>query len=416
MAVADTGRIFKAFIFDGESSRKYGVYISGEAVYNAPERDVEMITIPNRNGTFVLDKGRFNNIEVGYPAGIFADTEENFAKAVSDLRNFLCSRKGYCKLTDEYNPDEYRMAVYKSGLEITPANRKAGEFEIVFDCKPQRYLETGEIPLTIESGKKIINPTLFEASPMLEVEGYGTIEFNGYEIEIENAVMGNVVLADPATETSRHYFSITFKNGQLNAGDVITLNGASYKWFQDTSGATLSSVSSITHSNNKFSTSYSGTASSVSPATTTVQSLTFTAGTDSTVTDTMTLVGVRSGVTVNLYVTTEITYTYDWVAGLSRIYFSSWRSSTSSDSVYYHVNSVSHSGASGVSTVSILGHPTYIDCDIGEVYMIKNGVPLSLNQYIDLGSKLPTLAVGLNEVTYDNTITDLKLKPRWWKI
>ena len=70
----------------------------------------------------------------------------------------------------------------------------------------------------------------------------------------------------------------------------------------------------------------------------------------------------------------------------------------------------------GDSTASVLGHPTYIDCDIGECYMIKNNEVISLNQYIDLGSDLPTLPPGATTVNYDNTITDLKIAPRWWKV
>lgn len=149
MAIAPTGAIYKSLIFDGEDSRNYGVYITGEAVYNAPQRAVEMISIPNRNGAFALDKGYFENIEVTYPAGIFADNETNFAQAISDFRNFLCSRKGYVRLSDEYNPDEYRMAVYKSGLEVSPTQLRAGEFEITFDCKPQRFLTSGDYEITI---------------------------------------------------------------------------------------------------------------------------------------------------------------------------------------------------------------------------------------------------------------------------
>ena len=149
MAVAPTGAIYKSLIFDGEDSRSYGVYITGEAVYNAPERDVEMVTIPGRNGTYALDNGRFENIEVSYPAGIFADTEADYREAISDFRNFLCSRKGYVRLQDEYNPNEYRMAVYKSGLEVEPAMLRAGEFKITFDCKPQRFLTSGETAITI---------------------------------------------------------------------------------------------------------------------------------------------------------------------------------------------------------------------------------------------------------------------------
>ena len=155
MAVERTGAIYKSLFFDGEDSRDYGVYITGEAVFNAPEREVEMISIPGRNGQLALDKGRFENIEVTYPAGIYADTEADFAEAISNFRNLLCSRRGYVRLQDEYHPDEYRMAVYKNGLEVENALLKAGEFDIVFDCKPQRYLTSGEEPITMGDWKNV---------------------------------------------------------------------------------------------------------------------------------------------------------------------------------------------------------------------------------------------------------------------
>lgn len=68
------------------------------------------------------------------------------------------------------------------------------------------------------------------------------------------------------------------------------------------------------------------------------------------------------------------------------------------------------------STASKLGSPTYIDCDLGEAYMIRDGKYVGLNSYIDLGSDLPTLAPGKNAIFYDNTITQLKIVPRWWQI
>ena len=68
------------------------------------------------------------------------------------------------------------------------------------------------------------------------------------------------------------------------------------------------------------------------------------------------------------------------------------------------------------SSLSILGNPTYIDCDLGEAYRIVNGDYVSLNASVALGSDLPTLAPGLNKVTFDNTVTDLKIAPRWWRI
>jgi hypothetical protein len=69
-----------------------------------------------------------------------------------------------------------------------------------------------------------------------------------------------------------------------------------------------------------------------------------------------------------------------------------------------------------MSTVPVDGDPTYIDCDMGEAYLVKDGEMVSLNSYIDLGSSLPTLASGENAITFDNTVTQLDVTPRWWKI
>lgn len=181
MAINQTGAIYKSLEFDGESSRTYGVYITGAAVYNAPTRDVEMIAIPGRNGAFALDRGRFENITVTYPAGIFADTETDFAKAISDFRNFLCSRSGYCRLTDEYNPNEYRLAVYKSGLEVEPALLRAGEFEIVFECKPQRWLTSGESAVTVGEWSEWET----ESGPIVEIEASETDKVKSLSVALE---------------------------------------------------------------------------------------------------------------------------------------------------------------------------------------------------------------------------------------
>lgn len=181
MAVAPTGAIYKAMTIDGESSRTYGVHITGQAVYNAPQREVEMISVPGRNGQLALDKGRFENIEVTYPAGIYADTEEEFAEAVSDFRNFLCSRDGYVRIEDEYNPNEYRMGIYKSGLEVETAGHKAGEFEIIFDCKPQRWLKSGEEAVTIGEWGETETAT----GSIVSIENDGTLGLKSVKVALD---------------------------------------------------------------------------------------------------------------------------------------------------------------------------------------------------------------------------------------
>lgn len=415
MAVAPTGAIYKALKFDGVSSRTYGVYITGEAVYNAPERDVEMITIPGRNGTYALDNGRFENIEVSYPAGIFAETEADFRQAISEFRNFLCSRKGYVRLQDEYNPDEYRMAVYKSGLEVDPAMLRAGEFDITFDCKPQRFLTSGESAVSVDSGDTLTNPTLFESSPLLEVEGYGTINVNGIEIEIDDVLVGDVVAV---YGYSKHDLEgkIDFSNVYIAPNNLIEVNGVTTRRvFVKQSGTPSISSARVLGWTGDATVSPSvqvGTYPTVfiefsSP-------LLFHYGTNNF---------KRVNATVEFTFTDSTTVTMQLISGVT---YNGDRGITISSSYYpiisgevrYGLYSASVDAESVVvhSTATAFGHPTYIDCDLGEAYAVDDGVISSLNSYIALGSKLPTLSVGSSEITFDNTINDLKVVPRWWKI
>lgn len=746
--MAVTGAIFKSLIFDDIDSRNYGVYITGEAVYNAPEREVEMITIAGRNGQLALDKGRFENIEVTYPAGIFADNQADYAKAISDFRNALCSKVGYRRLTDEYNVDEYRMAVYKSGLEVSSVN-SAGEFQITFDCQPQRFLTSGETPITmgewgetetasgdiatienpngieavksldvdiepIQSGSgtpspdnvrpisgrtevetnrtgknllnpqeinfnknyngatyngraaqtisfpfgtytfsvsngsaltevsvarskkafpvtqsdlagvinitsngtatittdsnypylylfcaksgtisasditaaqvqlekgstatdyepyngetyttalgrtvyggtldvvsgeltvdramvdlgtltwnrtttsagtyrfyagdlsssikkpstmtetsnllcsryvatygnapnasvqgicihtngnlmvydstlddvdaaafktamsgvqcvyplatpqtyqltaqqvelitgtnniwsdgevtvefgenpsQIFNPTHFESKPMLEVEGYGTIEFNGFEIELENAVLGETRISDGSYNAT-----VELNVENLNIGDAITSKSINEPYAK----LTITNPGAVTHYSayvqvGDGSVSVSQPANNILYVTISPKIDGLVYGTSATIT-TETSVFIQIG-NVSNGGTFETTVTYD---GSKKITINSELVSSGYPSGTTYTSAYRHSEYYGDSSKLLLGHPTYIDCDLGEAYKYVGDNLISLNQYIDLGSELPTFAVGSNEITFDNTITDLKVIPRWW--
>ena len=415
MAVAPTGRIFNGFEFDSESSKNYSVYITGEAVYNAPEREVEMISIPGRNGAFALDKGRFKNIEVTYPAGIFADNELDFARAVSNLRNYLCSKKGYCRLTDDYNPDEYRLAIYKSGLEVDPAQLKAGEFDITFECKPQRYLMSGETPMEITSGENILNPTLFDSQPLIEVEGYGDISFGDFTISITDEDIGDVTLLDPqskAGDTGTAAIRGTFNTGLLSNGDTITFQSVTVQLLYKDSQNRIIGASGVDSGNGTGETEITNLTEGSFVSTTKITGIQFTAGTQ---------VNPRTHITTltialsdNSTVTAK--YQVDFMYAVSTGGLAVILRPVSGETWIARNVTVDTNGVTAVSTASILGHPTYIDCELGEAYKIENDGLISLNRYIDLGSDLPVLTAGVNTFTYDNTITDLKVTPRWWKV
>ena len=411
MGVKDTLPNFKSFTFDGVNSRDYGVYITGEGVFNAPERNVEMIDIPGRNGAFALDRGNFNNIEITYPAGIFADTEADFADAVSDLRNFLCSKVGYVRLEDDYNTGEYRLAIYKSGLEVSHDMLTNGEFDIVFECKPQRYLTSGETAVAVASGGTLTNPTLFPSHPMLEVKGYGAIDIGGQSITVENVPIGDVVVHN--TETIRsNTGTITFDDTYANSGDSILLDSTMlgveiYSTDGSITGVSNSASGAITSAGFYQSGGFVVVRQSM-------DAKQFSYGTSSTLTGTATYV-VNHSVYGNITGTISITLSYDGTNGISL---------TGTYTMPTHLIEIQNVSFPYVkigditlsSTQSALGNPMYIDLDIGECYKIESNSVVSVNNSVQIPAELPTLASGANTITYDNTFTQFKVVPRWWKV
>lgn len=173
--------------YDGVDSSDFGVFISGEGVFDAPARRGEMISIPGRNGSLFMDEGVFENITVEYPAFIGTGYEELFRTKLGDLRSALSSRGNYKRLTDTYHPDEFRLGVFREGLEVDPQHiTRAGGFTMKFDCKPQRFLVSGEDPVLFVANGTITNPTLFESAPLLKVTGNGGVAIGPYRFNVVN--------------------------------------------------------------------------------------------------------------------------------------------------------------------------------------------------------------------------------------
>ena len=169
--------------FGGVSTSTYHCFISGGGTFNAPEREYELIDVPGRNGALIGLEKRFMNVDVTYPAFIVTDFNANMA----GLRSALLSKVGYQRLTDTYHTDEFRKALFTGDIEVDVDHLKRGEFELTFNCKPQRFLTSGETKTTITSANgSISNPTEFDSQPLITVFGYGILYIGSQKITIAN--------------------------------------------------------------------------------------------------------------------------------------------------------------------------------------------------------------------------------------
>lgn len=200
------------FEYAGKRSRDFGINISGSGTFNAPERDVEAISIPGRNGDLLLDNRRFKNITVTYPAYIQGDFKALSAAA----RGWLFSQKGYARLEDTYNPDFFRMGIFAGPIDFDMRFQNwGGECKLSFNCKPQRFLKTGEGIMESTEPVTLYNPTPFVALPLIRVYGTSGMIMVGNRILQISAINGYVDI-DSDTQNA-------FK-GTQNCNDKISGN------------------------------------------------------------------------------------------------------------------------------------------------------------------------------------------------
>lgn len=157
--------------YAGRSTNEFGIWISGESTYDTPERNVTSQEVPGRNGDLLFDKGNFKNILVKYPAAI----KDEMSSKARDFLNYAGSFTGYQRLEDTYHPYEYRMARFKSKVSVETFGymNRGGMFTLEFDCKPQRFLKSGENEVVFTADGTIYNRTQFDAKPMVRVYGSG---------------------------------------------------------------------------------------------------------------------------------------------------------------------------------------------------------------------------------------------------
>lgn len=204
-------------IFNGTPSLDYGILVEHPPGYQTPARDYEMIHIPGRTGDLAIDSGSYQNVSRSYQIA-FGDVRKDFTEMANAVAEWLNSTSGYARLEDTYEPEYYRMAIFQDEAEIENILRHAGRATVSFNCKPQRFLKSGEETICLSKECSIRNPTGFASLPMVTVHGYGEgkLEINDCSVQILN-IYGTIVLD---SEIQEAYM------GNLNRNsDVVLGNG-----------------------------------------------------------------------------------------------------------------------------------------------------------------------------------------------
>lgn len=171
--------------FNGISSESLGIKVWTFPSYEVPEREVTFVHIPGRNGDLAIDQNAYKNVTRSYSVSLY-DKNKTFTELANTIATWLHSGSGYCVLEDSYEPNYYRLAVYTEETTYSNVLNQAVTATINFNCKPQRFLKSGALPINITGSQTIINPESNVSKPELKINltGTGYITINGVRITI----------------------------------------------------------------------------------------------------------------------------------------------------------------------------------------------------------------------------------------
>lgn len=162
-------------IFNGKSSRDFGLIISKYPPLNHGVKRGEAYTIAGRNGTFYREDGTYDNYIQPYEVAIREKNRRADLRA-ADVAAWLLGSSGFCRLEDTFEPEYFKMARYAGALNIEQILGKYGKATLEFDCQPERWLKNGEDVQTLIAGvNTIYNPTAFKAKPLIKMYGGGSM-------------------------------------------------------------------------------------------------------------------------------------------------------------------------------------------------------------------------------------------------
>ena len=173
------------FNFGGAITYDYGIIADASETLVKPVREMEHVSIPGRSGDLTIDNGRWSNVTVTYHCYCKRALSSNFTNFLAVLH----SKGGIQKLQDSRMsglfsnlsvPGCYRMGSLEAAVKAENVYLSEHcEFDITFNCKPQLWLNAGDVGVKINregevNYKYIKNPTEFPSKPLVRCYGKGT--------------------------------------------------------------------------------------------------------------------------------------------------------------------------------------------------------------------------------------------------
>lgn len=249
------------FTWNGHSSDEFGIKIERFPGLNRPARKYTASNVPGRNGNLYELQDAWEEVIQSYEiyaGGQSKNSPQDFMRIVE----WLSEPNGYAVLTDSYDVDHYREAVFIDAMDIANSWNKYGRAVVTFRCRPERFLNSGQNITADLNGSQLVGYTtdtlnlrdsapsgdiiyLMPANTFLLILDSTTIsETVWYQVELESGMTGwcdstyittmnAVIINNPTKRTAKPLITI-MSTSALKLGInhlFLTTDGSSYGSF-----------------------------------------------------------------------------------------------------------------------------------------------------------------------------------------
>lgn len=205
--------------WNGIDSDSLGIRIERAPKIIRPRRKATVVSIPGRNGDIIFMEDAWENYVQPYEIFFGTGIDLSAEAAANEVSNWLnATGTGYGRLEDTYEPDIYRLAYYIEEQNIENAITEYGRETIRFNCRPERFLKTGEtIVKKTSSGSTISNTTKYNSKPLIKITGSGSVTLSvGSDFKVSISSVSSYINLDCDTQDA-------YKTTAENQNDRVTI-------------------------------------------------------------------------------------------------------------------------------------------------------------------------------------------------
>lgn len=147
-----------SFVWNGKSSEDFGIKIERFASLNRPARKYTAANVPGRNGMIYDMQDAWEEVIQTYQIWAGGQTK-NSPEEFFRIMEWLNEPSGYAELTDSYDTEHYREAIFLDATDVENSWNRYGRALVSFRCRPERFLSNQEKEFSRSNATTVIRTT-----------------------------------------------------------------------------------------------------------------------------------------------------------------------------------------------------------------------------------------------------------------